>query len=116
MRLMLLGDGPSLGLLTAVGYLAFAAGAGLLWRNRGEMREWLRLEFGAFHTEIFRRDIPTKWSTLRENDCLSFAVPAAGPVGPASHPSLRPTRHLQIVCGAGLVFLGQLLFLLAFMS
>jgi hypothetical protein len=103
---------PPLGLFAAMAYFAFVTGAVLLWRNRGEIREWSCFEFGAFRSEFFRRDIPTRWSSLRENECLNFAESAASQSNFPSRSAFRPLHYCQIVCGAGLVFLGQIIFLL----
>jgi hypothetical protein len=111
---MLAGYGSSLELLAVAGYIALMGGTYLLWSNRGEMREWLRLESRHLRAELFRRDVPTKWSTLRENDGLIFAAPSAGRVGNYSGSSPRPLHYGQIVFGAGLLLAGQLLILLAF--
>lgn len=113
---MLLGATPSLALFTALGYIAFTSGAALLWKNRGDIGEYLRVEFGALRAELFRRDMPTRWSSLRESDCLSFGVPRRAGLHSDVEPSCLPPHRLQITYGAGLVFVGQVLFLLAFMS
>lgn len=113
---MLLGTTSPLALFTALGYITFTVGAALLWKNRGDIGGCLRSEFGAFRAELFRRDMPTRWSSLRESDCLSFEVPHRVGLRSDVESSCPPLHRLQIMYGAGLVLVGQLLFLLAFMS
>jgi hypothetical protein len=48
------GAGPTLGLLTLLGYVAFTIGAALVWRNRDDFSIWVHDEFGAFRRNFSR--------------------------------------------------------------
>lgn len=101
------GQGPTLGLLTCLGYLAFLAGALYLWRYREELAYWMDCEFS-----VFRR-------------VLSRHVPVGPFYEPRGESRLRviPVTFLQSMTqlprrrfswGAFLLFFGFFLFLLDF--
>ena len=98
------GPGPSLGLLAVLGYAIFVAGSCLLWRNREEVPAWVREEVGGFRRSIARRDVPTRWSGLREEFHISICL--------ESPPHRLNLHRSELFRAAGLIFLGQILFLL----
>jgi hypothetical protein len=98
------GPGPSLGLLAVLGYVVFVFGSGLLWRNRGEIPAWVREEVNELRRGISRRDVPTRWSGLREE--YSPAICLKPP------PQRLNFHRSELFRAACLVFLGQILFLL----
>ena len=101
------GAGPALGLLTLLGYVAFAVGAALMWRNRGDFSIWVHDEFGAFRRSLSRYTVIGPFYGLRGESRLK-AVPACV-VG-----SLRRIPRSPITGGMILVFLGPALVLLDF--
>ncbi len=101
------GAGPALGLLTLLGYIAFALGAALVWRNRGDFSIWAHDEFGAFRRSLSRYTVVGPFYGVREESRLK-AVPSQ------FFTSLRrfPRRHINPAFL--LLFLGVALFLLDF--
>src|SRR5271157_6520008 len=96
------GSGPTLGLLTFLGYSVFVVGAIYLWRNREELSFWMENEF----------------SLLRRN--LSRFVPSGPfyePRGPSRLRAIPSTvfhsvtqlPQCRFCWGAFLLFLGVLL-------
>lgn len=98
------GPGPSLGLLTVLGYAVFVAGSCLLWRNREEVPAWVREEVDGLRRGIARRDVPTRWSGLREEFPMSVCL--------ESSPGGLNLHRSELFRAACLIFLGQILFLL----
>ncbi len=101
------GAGPALGLLTLLGYIAFALGAALVWRNRGDFSIWAHDEFGAFRRSLSRYTVVGPFYGVREESRLK-AVPSQF----FSSLSRFPRRHINPAFL--LLFLGVALFLLDF--
>jgi hypothetical protein len=68
------GAGSALGLLTLLGYLTFAIGAALFWRNRDHFAVWAHDEFGAVRRSFSRYAVVGPFYSLREESRLK-AVP-----------------------------------------
>ena len=98
------GPGPSLGFLAVLGYAVFVVGSGLLWRNRGEVPSWVREEVYELRRGIARRDVPTRWSGLREEFPVGICVGNPQPTWNA--------HRSELFRAACLICLGQILFLL----
>ncbi len=101
------GAGPGLGLLTALGYVAFATGAALVWRNRSDFSVWAHDEFGAFRRSLSRYTVIGPFYGLREESRL-IAVPSQF----VRSLSRFPRRHINPAFI--LLFLGAALFVLDF--
>jgi hypothetical protein len=69
------GTGSGLGLLTLIGYVAFAIGAALAWRNRDDFSVWVQDEFGAFRRSLSRYTVIGPFYSIREESRLK-AVPS----------------------------------------
>lgn len=68
------GAGPALGLLTLLGYIAFAVGAGLFWRSRAQFSLWAHDEFSAVRRSFSRYTVVGPFYGLREESRFK-AVP-----------------------------------------
>jgi hypothetical protein len=101
------GAGPALGLLTLLGYVAFAIGAALVWRNRDDFSIWVHDEFGAFRRSLSRYTVIGPFYGLRGESRLK-AVPTQF----FSSLSRFPRRHINPAFI--LLFLGAVLFVLDF--
>ena len=101
------GSGPALGLLTLVGYVVFAVGAALMWRNRTDFSIWVHDEFGAFRRSLSRYTVIGPFYGLRGESRLK-AVPTQF----ISSLSRFPRRHINPAFI--LLFLGAILFVLDF--
>ncbi len=101
------GAGPTLGLLTFLGYLAFTIGAGLVWRKRTDFFVWAYDEFGAFRRSLSRYTVVGPFYGIREESRLK-----AVPVQFITSLSRFPRR--QIHPAFVLLFLGAVLFFLDF--
>lgn len=101
------GAGPALGLLTVIGYLAFATGAALVWRKRDDFYVWAHDEFGAFRRSLSRYTVIGPFYGLREESRLK-AVPSQF----FSSLSRFPRRHINPAFI--LLFLGVFLLFLDF--
>ncbi len=85
------GSGPGLGLLTLLGYFAFALGAALAWRKRDDFFVWAHDEFGAFRRSLSRYTVIGPFYSIREESRLK-AVPSqflsfSRPLPSAAHQS-----------------------------
>jgi len=101
------GVGPGHGLLTLLGYVAFALGAALVWRSRDDFSVWAHDEFGAFRRSLSRYTVIGPFYSIREESRLK-AVPSQF----ISSLSRFPRRHINPAFI--LLFLGVFLFLLDF--
>ncbi len=101
------GAGPGLGLLTLLGYVAFAIGAALVWRNRDDFSVWVHDEFGAFRRSLSRYTVIGPFYGLREESRLK-TVPSQFFL------SLRRLPRRHIPPAFILLFLGAVLFVLDF--
>jgi hypothetical protein len=101
------GQGPTLGVLTAVGYLLFVFGAALVWRGRDEVYVWIHDEFCFVRRSFSRYTVIGPFYGPRPDSRLK-AVPANF-VG-----SLRRIPRNPITGGMILAFLGPMLVLLDF--
>ncbi|HYA96458.1 MAG TPA: hypothetical protein VEH49_00060 [Methylomirabilota bacterium] len=101
------GSGPSLGLLTVLGYLLFVLGAAVLWRQRGFLNLWARDEYGALRRGLARHAVPGAGFSLRED--ARFKLVPGGFL-----PALEPARRVRIHRAALLLLTGPILFLLDF--
>jgi len=101
------GAGPTLGLLTVLGYVAFTIGAALVWRDRDDFSIWVHDEFGAFRRSLSRYIVIGPFYSVREESRLK-AVPSQ-----FIHSLSRfPRRHINPAFI--LLFLGAVLFVLDF--
>ncbi len=101
------GAGPALGLLTILGYLFFALGAALLWRNREEVFVWVHDGISIFRRNFSRYTAVGRFYALREDSRLK-ALPSCFAI------SFRRMPRGQFYPGAILLLIGPLLFLLDF--
>lgn len=101
------GSGPGLGLLTLLGYFAFAVGAALAWRRRDYFFVWAHDEFGAFRRSLSRYTVIGPFYSIREESRLK-AVPSQF----LSSLGRFPRRHINPAFI--LFFLGAVLFVLDF--
>jgi len=101
------GAGPTLGLLTLLGYVTFAVGAGLFWRQRERFSIWAHDEFWAVRRSFSRYTAVGPFYGIREESRLK-----AVPLQCASSLSRFPGRHVHV--GFLLLFLGTVLFVLDF--
>lgn len=101
------GSGAGLGLLTLLGYVAFAIGAVLVWQNRDDVWVWIHDEFGAFRRSLSRYTVIGPFYGLREESRLK-AVPSQ------FFSSLRRFPRRRVNPAFILLFLGAVLFVLDF--
>ena len=101
------GAGAGLGLLTVLGYVAFAIGAALVWRRRDDFFVWAHEEFGAFRQSLSRYTVIGPFYGVREESRLK-AVPSQF----IRSLSRFPRRHINPAFI--LLFLGAVLFVLDF--
>ena len=101
------GAGPTLGLLTILGYGAFVVGAALVWRNREDIFVWMHDEVGEFRRNLSRHTVVGPFYSLREESRLK-AVPSQFIRSLSRIPRRRINR------GVILLFIGPILFLLDF--
>jgi hypothetical protein len=101
------GAGSGLGLLTVLGYVAFAIGAALMWRSRGEFFIWAHDEFGAFRRSLSRYTVIGPFYGPRGESRLK-----AVPVQFITSLSRFPRRRVNPAFI--LLFLGAVLFVLDF--
>lgn len=101
------GVGPSLGLLTMIGYAVFVAGAAHLWYNRGDVTAWLHDETGAIRRRFARRVSVAGGGSLREE--AQFKV-----LPGRFFRHIGGVRRRRINRGAILLLVGPLLLLLDF--
>lgn len=104
---MFWGMGPTLGLLTVIGYALFAAGAAVLWRNRDHAFAWVDDEVGVIRREMSRHTVIGPFYCPREESRLR-AIPAC---------LIRSLSHMpdrRVFRGAFLLLIGPILFVLDF--
>ena len=102
------GIGPSLGLLTAVGYALFLAGAARLWRNRSDLNLWVQDEVGFLRRGVARYATPGEMGGLREEGRFKLL--------PSTFlPALGRMQRARLAYAAALLILGPILFLLDFL-
>ncbi len=101
------GEGPTLGLLAAAGYLLFLAGAALVWRNRGEFSVWVQDEISVFRRNFSRYTPVGPFYSIREESRFK-AIPAS------FFHSLSRLPRSSINGGPVLLLIGLLLFVLDF--
>ena len=101
------GAGSGFGLLTLLGYVAFAIGAALVWRNRDDFSIWVHDEFGAFRRSLSRYTVIGPFYGLREESRLK-TVPSQ------CFRSLRRFPRRRINPAFILLFVGAVLFVLDF--
>lgn len=101
------GAGPTLGLLTCIGYLLLALGAALVWRNRDDFSVWVHDEISFFRRDFSRYTPLGSFYMLREESRFK-AIPTSF-VG-----SLSRLPRSRVDGAAILVAVGLLLFLLDF--
>jgi hypothetical protein len=101
------GSGPSLGLLTCLGYFVFLTGAIYLWRHRQEFSVWVESEVSLFRRNLSRY-VPSGPFYERRGESRLIVIPSS-----FVHTVVQlPQRRFSL--GAFLVFLGMLLFALDF--
>jgi hypothetical protein len=104
---MFWGIGPSLGLLTLLGYLICAVGAALVWRHRDDFFVYFQDELSVFRRNFSRYTLIGPFYSPREESRFK-AIPTS---------FLRTVARLprsRINGGPILLFLGLLLLLLDF--
>ena len=101
------GSGSALGLLTCLGYVVFAFGAFLLWRNRAEFTLWIDDRLYAFRSSLSRY-VPAGPFYERRRESRLVVIPVG------FFHSIFQLRRLQCFWGACLLMLGLLLFTLDF--
>ncbi len=101
------GAGPTLGILTLLGYVAFTLGAALVWRRRAEFFIWVHDEFGVFRRSLSRYTVIGPFYGIREESRLK-AMPSLF-IGSLSR---FPRRHIHPAFI--LLFLGAVLLVLDF--
>src|ERR1700730_488980 len=101
------GAGPTLGLLTFLGYLLLAMGAARVWRNRGDFSVWVQDEISIFRRTFSRYTPAGPFYSLREESRFK-AIP------PSFLGSLSRLPRSHVNGGAALLMIGLLLFLLDF--
>jgi len=101
------GSGPSLGVLTFLGYLAFVLGASSLWRHRAEFFFWMDDEFALFRRNLSRY-VPVGPFYERRGESRLVVIPASF----VNSVLQLPRRRFS--WGALLLFLGLFLFGLDF--
>jgi hypothetical protein len=101
------GAGSGLGFLTVLGYVVFAVGAALAWRNRDDLFVWVHDEFGTFRRSLSRYTVIGPFYGLREESRLRI-IPSQF----FRSLSRFPRRHTNLALA--LLFLGAVLLLLDF--
>ena len=101
------GAGPTLGLLTCLGYFAFAIGSVYLWRNRQEIAYWMDDEVLSLRRNLSRYESAGPFYIPRTQSRLRVI-----PQGVFQSVSQLPKR--QFSRGAFLLVLGFSLFFLDF--
>ena len=101
------GSGPSLGLLTFLGYFTFVLGASSLWRHRAEFYFWMDNEFAVFRRNLSRY-VPAGPFYERRGESRLRVIPLSFVQSVVQLPQRR------FCWGAFLLFLGLLLFTLDF--
>lgn len=101
------GSGPTLGILTFLGYSIFVLGAYSLWRNRAEISFWMHDELSAFRRNLSRY-VPAGPFYERRGESRLLVIPAGLFQSVVQFPGRR------FSWGAFLLFLGLLLFVLDF--
>ncbi len=96
------GAGPALGFLTVSGYLAFMAGAALVWRNRGEFYVFIQDELS-----VFRRNF-SRYTAIGREESRFKAIPTSF----IRSVSRLPRSRFNV--GPILLLIGFLLFILDF--
>ena len=100
--------GSALGLLAIAGYAVFVCGAIVLWTNRLDVPTWVHDEVGAVRRKVVRHAVVGSSRGLRE-EVACKACPTC-----FCRNLARPSRR-RINCGAILLAIGPLLFLLDFL-
>jgi hypothetical protein len=102
------GSGPTLGLLTFVGYLAFITGFSMLWRGRNDIFLWFDAETSALRRNLSRLEPRGPFYSPREHSRLKTAP---------SHVvrTLSRVPRSRLSWAALLMFLGPILILLDFL-
>jgi len=102
---MIWGIGPSLGLLTFVGYFLFMMGAALAWRRREELSVWVHDEISMFRRNFSRYTTIGPFYSPRQQSRLKSA--------PSSFVRFLKRLPFSRINGAIVLFgIGFLLFLL----
>jgi hypothetical protein len=101
------GSGPTLGLLTCLGYAVFVLGAFLFWRNRAEFTFWVDDRLSAFRRHSSRY-VPAGPFYERRGESRLVIIPIG------FFHSVTQLPRLRFSWGAFLVFLGLFLFALDF--
>ncbi len=101
------GSGPTLGLLSWLGYAVFVLGAFFLWRHRAEFTFWMGDEFSAFRRNLSRY-VPAGPFYERRGESRLRVIPVS-----FFHSVARLPRR-RFSWGAFLLFLGLFLFALDF--
>jgi hypothetical protein len=101
------GAGPALGLLTLLGYIIFAVGAGLFWRRRARFSIWAHDELSAVRRSFSRYTVIGPFYGLREESRLK-AVPQQCLTSLSRFP--RQDANMAFL----LLFVGAMLFVLDF--
>jgi hypothetical protein len=101
------GAGPTLGLLTSIGYLLSALGAARVWRHRDDFSVWVHDEISIFRRTFSRYTPAGPFYILREESRFK-AIPTSL-VG-----SLSRLPRSRVNSAAILFAVGLLLFLLDF--
>jgi hypothetical protein len=101
------GAGPTLGLLTCLGYAVFLLGSMYLWRYREELSLWVEDEFSAFRRNLSRFESVGPFYLPRTESRLRVI-----PAGFIHSVGRLPLRRCCL--GGFLLVLGMLLFALDF--
>lgn len=101
------GAGPSLGLLTFIGYFLFLGGAVLLWRSRVAISGWIEDEISIFRRNFSRYVAIGPFYSIRPESRLK-ALPSS------FFGSFRRVPRARLFPAAFLLLLGPLLFFLDF--
>lgn len=101
------GSGPTLGLLTCLGYIVFAFGSFSLWRHRSEFTLWVDDRLSAFRSSLSRY-VPAGPFYRRRGESRLRVIPAG-----LMHSLLQLHRRDFFWAGC-LLMLGLLLFTLDF--
>jgi hypothetical protein len=102
------GAGPGLGLLTLIGYIAFAIGAAMVWRKRDDYFVRVHDEFGVFRRNLSRYTVIGPFYSLRQESRLTaIRTQFIGNIGRLARRKINPAFVL--------LFLGVVLFLLDFL-
>jgi hypothetical protein len=100
------GAGSAIGLLTVLGYLAFAIGAVLVWRNRNDFSMWVHDEFGMFRRSLSRYVVVGPFYSRREESRLK-AIPLqfVGSLNRFPRRHINPAAFIFLFIGAALFIL-----------